>query len=219
MMPATAVVVTRLPARVRRRGTRWQVLWTDTAGKGRAQSFRDEHEARVALQDRIVGRDLLESIDERMIKRLASPGDVRYARNHVHMLSPPAFDREFIESRYGEREVFAYIVHAGGAGHLKFGVSVEPERRVGALQVGHSEKLEMLAYGGGGREAERWAHITLRDHRLHGEWFAPSPKVLVVAGLLMKRWQNTKKERAIEDARIFHQVANSLDFRRDTNND
>lgn len=80
-------------------------------------------------------------------------------------------DRRFLPFAYD----YVYIVGAGDA--CKVGFSVSPKQRLGSLQTGIAEDLEIVGLfvfrGGAGQKFERAAHRKLKAERLHirGEWF------------------------------------------------
>ena len=65
-----------------------------------------------------------------------------------------------------------YFVQAGLAGRpVKIGYAQEMCRRIGTLQLGCPEPLEVLLAVGGGRELERELHQRFAHLRIHQEWF------------------------------------------------
>lgn len=67
----------------------------------------------------------------------------------------------------------------GGDGPIKIGISVEPEKRLKALQTGYPYPLQIVCVvEGGGAELETAYHARFAAHRLHGEWFEPHPDIL-----------------------------------------
>lgn len=61
---------------------------------------------------------------------------------------------------------------------VKFGFTVDIDRRIGMLQIGSPLCLELLALDAGTRGNERFIHRALASHRIHGEWFARSDAVM-----------------------------------------
>ena len=71
-----------------------------------------------------------------------------------------------------------YAIRAGHEGPIKFGVSNDVEGRMATLQTGNSEQLLLIAYCAVHKQNEATIHHFLREDRLEGEWFKPTPKVL-----------------------------------------
>jgi len=64
------------------------------------------------------------------------------------------------------------FIYAIGNGDLvKIGWSIDPNRRLAALQTGSPESLVLLGVVAGTRQAERDAHLKLGAWRVRGEWF------------------------------------------------
>jgi hypothetical protein len=71
-----------------------------------------------------------------------------------------------------------YFVQAQG-GPIKIGVTGgDVKGRLAGLRNGSPTELELRATMNGGRELERWVHEQFAEFRLHGEWFAPAPRLL-----------------------------------------
>jgi hypothetical protein len=56
-------------------------------------------------------------------------------------------------------------------GRVKIGWAKDPSARIRELQVGNPFRLKLIGQLPGTREAERWVHDQLREHRTGGEWF------------------------------------------------
>ena len=71
-------------------------------------------------------------------------------------------------------EMFVYAIREKGTGHIKLGISRDPQQRLAQLQTGNSQELELVAY----RQAtnrfaeERAIHADAAAYRLRGEWFS-----------------------------------------------
>lgn len=76
-----------------------------------------------------------------------------------------------------------YFVQQGNDGPIKIGVSGNVDKRIRSLSTSSPLPLRLLAVLPGGRGEEQELHKRLAAHRLGGEWFAPVPAVLAVAGL------------------------------------
>lgn len=68
-----------------------------------------------------------------------------------------------------------YVIGATPNGPLKLGISADPERRVGQLQTGHAERLQLfhseLVANTKARLFERLLHRDIGYRRTIGEWF------------------------------------------------
>jgi Meiotically up-regulated gene 113 len=65
-----------------------------------------------------------------------------------------------------------YVIHAKGGTQFKLGISRDPKRRLGDLQVGSSVPLTMISTTKvTSVEDERHAHRVLAQWRGQGEWF------------------------------------------------
>jgi hypothetical protein len=73
------------------------------------------------------------------------------------------------EIRYG----MVYFIGGESMGPVKIGFTSDddPKRRLGQLQVGSHEKLELLGQVNGTIETERKIHSFLHSHKVRGEWF------------------------------------------------
>lgn len=71
---------------------------------------------------------------------------------------------------------FVYFIKSQAA--IKIGVSYNPKKRLKAIQTGHADRLELIAWCGGDETVEREYHRRFAAHRLHGEWFSPHPDIL-----------------------------------------
>jgi hypothetical protein len=59
--------------------------------------------------------------------------------------------------------------------HVKIGLAFDPEKRLRALQTGHSQRLRVLAWLRGEREDEARLHRKFYRTRVQGEWFRITP--------------------------------------------
>lgn len=64
-----------------------------------------------------------------------------------------------------------YFIQARTTGRIKIGRSVNPKRRLRALQTGNANELKLIASLEGLGWRERDLHETLREWRVSGEWF------------------------------------------------
>lgn len=85
-------------------------------------------------------------------------------------------------------ESIVYFIRGTESGRIKIGTTTGwAKARLDALQIGSPEPLEWLCNLPGGRDAERALHAEFAAYRLHGEWFAPNPKLLGLISAAQKR--------------------------------
>ncbi len=77
---------------------------------------------------------------------------------------------------------YVYFVQAASGGPIKIGISNDPLGRLAQLQTGHPGALVILAVVPGGRQLELDLHKKFAKHRIHGEWFSPTPELLEIVG-------------------------------------
>jgi hypothetical protein len=80
-----------------------------------------------------------------------------------------------------------YAIQAGDGGPIKFGVAKNPHARLRELQTGNPSELKLLVAVDLANESEYLIHDHLKDHRLKGEWFAPSVAVWNVVWALERQ--------------------------------
>jgi hypothetical protein len=73
--------------------------------------------------------------------------------------------------RTGKQQV--YFIRSSRSGLIKIGISSHPINRLRELRT--SEPVELLGTLQGGRDKELALHKQFAEHRVHGEWFTPSP--------------------------------------------
>jgi hypothetical protein len=73
-----------------------------------------------------------------------------------------------------------YAVQCGASGPIKIGKAKDPQGRLGELQVGNWEKLNLLAYQTCSEDnwLERQLHSKYAQYKVRGEWFMPSEQIL-----------------------------------------
>lgn len=69
-----------------------------------------------------------------------------------------------------EAEAMCYLI-SDGMGHLKIGVSSDPDARLAALQTANPYQLTIVGTIHGGYETESALHERYASLRCHGEWF------------------------------------------------
>lgn len=72
---------------------------------------------------------------------------------------------------------------------IKIGYATDLKKRLTQLQVGNSNPLKVMLTVPGTKEDEALLHHLLREHRIRGEWFKPSPFVTWMIGLTEMRGQ------------------------------
>ncbi|WP_171898770.1 GIY-YIG nuclease family protein [Curtobacterium sp. UCD-KPL2560] len=116
-------------------------------------------------------------------------GESGYYQWRLTTLAHPNFLRLFVEEQRSIRYATAhmarkatpavvYFVQQGDNGPIKIGASRSFTKRLKTLRTNSPVELHVLGTFPGGFDAERDLHHELADHRLEGEWFAPSPPVL-----------------------------------------
>jgi hypothetical protein len=79
------------------------------------------------------------------------------------------------------RQSYVYFIQAGVDGPIKIGTTLNPTRRMHALQTASAVKLRYIGEILGDRLVEERLHAQLRVDRIQGgEWFHPTPAVLAV---------------------------------------
>ena len=70
-------------------------------------------------------------------------------------------------------EMFVYAIRNADTGHIKLGISRNPEQRLKQLQTANSAKLELVAYrkAVNGFQDEKQLHNDNSEYRIRGEWF------------------------------------------------
>lgn len=71
-----------------------------------------------------------------------------------------------------------YFIRGTRSGMVKIGATDSLKRRLGELQTGSPEPLEVLALVEGGADQERMLHERFSDARALGEWFHPHNELL-----------------------------------------
>jgi hypothetical protein len=64
-----------------------------------------------------------------------------------------------------------YFIQSKDTGHIKIGRSVNPQKRIKALQTGSHKELRLIAYFEGLGWREPIIHRDLDRWRVKGEWF------------------------------------------------
>jgi hypothetical protein len=76
------------------------------------------------------------------------------------------------------------MIQAGGkGGSVKIGVTDDVEKRLRNMQTGNHQALAVIRLFEGGEAEERQLHERFADHRLSGEWFSFSKRMLGDVGL------------------------------------
>jgi hypothetical protein len=68
-------------------------------------------------------------------------------------------------------QTFIYAIYCPNKKEVKIGYATDPIKRLSQLQVGTTDRLDLLISFRGGAEEERRIHTVLSEYRLSGEWF------------------------------------------------
>jgi hypothetical protein len=73
-----------------------------------------------------------------------------------------------------------YFIRSGESGPIKIGLSStsKVEQRVSELQTGSPERLRLLGFVNGDRDAEQFLHRCFASLGIGGEWFKPDPSLV-----------------------------------------
>ena len=76
-------------------------------------------------------------------------------------------------------DVYVYAIRESETGRIKIGISRDPEQRLKQLQIGNSQKLEIVAtkLAANKFKDEKLAHIENRKHHIRSEWFESGAKI------------------------------------------
>jgi len=79
-----------------------------------------------------------------------------------------------------EEILYVYAIREVNTGHIKLGISKDPQTRLKQLQTGNSSRLELVAYceAKQGFRDERASHEENADYHIHGEWFTAEVKLI-----------------------------------------
>jgi hypothetical protein len=77
-----------------------------------------------------------------------------------------------------DADMHLYVIRETESGRVKIGISRDPERRLRELQVGNSQKLEILATrkAYNGFADETLLHKTFSADQIRGEWFSSNAR-------------------------------------------
>lgn len=98
-----------------------------------------------------------------------------------------------------------YFARRATDGAIKIGTSRHVDRRIIALSKQHASAIVLLATTAGGFAREAEVHDALADHRISGEWFAPSDVVLAAArtgGLALPTRESTRPGERLREWRL-----------------
>ena len=73
-------------------------------------------------------------------------------------------------------DMYVYAIREKDTGHIKIGISKDPQARLQQMQVGNSSDLELVAYKKAENRFadEKAAHAAFDHYRIRGEWFSTS---------------------------------------------
>lgn len=105
------------------------------------------------------------------------PGISRRGTNEQCGPEPPHYDlnkyRKECNYRFaqGAGNGLVYFLQGDTTKRIKIGFSFEPYRRLGLLQCGSPDKLNMLGFMAAQRSVEHLLHQKFIRYKVHGEWF------------------------------------------------
>ncbi|MGY2732826.1 integrase arm-type DNA-binding domain-containing protein [Sphingomonas sp. UYP23] len=142
-----------------------------------AKSFRLKYRFQKREKLLTLGRypfvDLHEARRRADVARRQLADGIEPKRWHIGADAPPSMTlAEIPVPAEGAR--FVYFVRAS-TGHIKIGLTSNPEHRILDLQTSHAEPLLLLAAIPGGHAPEREVHRMFAGSRDRGEWFSPTP--------------------------------------------
>jgi hypothetical protein len=82
------------------------------------------------------------------------------------------------ECLYEKTVDMIYFIQEGNAGPIKIGFAIDPWKRIEQIQIGNSEKLNMLRTIPGNKKREREIHKLLSAYKKRGEWYEPTIEVI-----------------------------------------
>lgn len=85
------------------------------------------------------------------------------------------------------RDTWIYFVRAMPSDEIKIGFTARPRERFSELQMGTTEKLELLGIVKGGFNLEESLHNRFKSQRIRGEWHKNSPELLLIIKELTSR--------------------------------
>jgi hypothetical protein len=94
--------------------------------------------------------------------------------NPIHDEAPQAqleFYQDYSVAEQVAEHGAVYLIGTMVGGLVKIGTSLDPERRLSALQTAHPRSLRILSFIPGGRAIERGLHDLFSDLRVQREWF------------------------------------------------
>ena len=73
-------------------------------------------------------------------------------------------------------DMYVYAIREKDTGHIKIGISKDPQARLRQMQTGNSSDLELVAYKKAENRFadEKAAHAAFDRYRIRGEWFSAS---------------------------------------------
>src|SRR5690348_15503607 len=92
-----------------------------------------------------------------------------------------------------------YFIQAGEDGPIKIGQAKDVRKRMEALRTGCPHKLKLLGTIQGGLLQERALQRTFAEDRTHGEWFAPSPRLLAFVAEVLEPDADTALVRRLQE--------------------
>jgi hypothetical protein len=79
---------------------------------------------------------------------------------------------------------YIYAILSTASGNIKFGITQDVNARLKGMQTSNSDDLTLICAVRGSQQNEWLLHKALREYRLRGEWYSPTPTVLSVVELM-----------------------------------
>lgn len=124
----------------------------------------------VAERLKVIIRDTIQA------QRLGLPGSLDDPA--VDELMRRLFSLTGVTKKSLPRVRHVYYMQAVNGGPIKIGVAYDPEERLKQIAHHAAQPIRLLAYHVGDFQDEAALHKRFSEERLHGEWFADSPRLL-----------------------------------------
>lgn len=84
------------------------------------------------------------------------------------------------------RETCIYVIQEENQGHVKIGISDDPEARLASMQTCNPRELSLVLAITGCKHVEKLIHGDLFGHRIRGEWFRYEGRVVETVEALLE---------------------------------
>lgn len=112
--------------------------------------------------------------DRAVLNRLPDVGAIDFDNAYLNQLA-------LLEGEDGPQfvaSVRSHVYFIGCGTAVKIGIAKDVGKRLAGIQTHCPFLVSVLAICEGGRKQEREYHRRFAAHRLHGEWFSPTPEIL-----------------------------------------